>query len=397
MVERTGTEGNSAIHAQWRELAGRVAAIIQVSGINIFQQAVRKWAFEQIQAEDRREQHEKERLVVLMRNGVQFRDGSIPDKPGRDCFFHLETLRGRIKLPPEIALFKEPLQSPEPPACLRDKVPNESWSETDYKEVGEFLEACAAVAKKESGLFEHVKQRGFPVQDGGCFSYELDVCAWLPNELRYDHDPLCKPILPLPRRALSDTEKLTILAAVYDANWRGAEKIAPWGVSKNGNEPDPWPLVAERGERRAALSYFNLFQKAENIDIAELPVISSWLNESELLSETRALKKAKRSTERNEGRAKLISALSQHHKYADGSCMNQEPVGNNELARIANVSNSTASAFFKNEFDGHSKYRRTCSNATSLITALKLLNQDFAPHQLFGAKPPSENEREDED
>ena len=102
--------------------------------------------------------------------------------------------------------------------------------------------------------------------------------------------------------------------------------------------------------------------------------------------------KTKRSTERGEGRAKLIAALTKHHKYADGSCLNLDHVGNNELAQLAEVSVSTASAFFKKEFGGHTKYRAICSDATGLIAALKLLNQEFSPNNLFGAKPPGEDE-----
>ena len=103
--------------------------------------------------------------------------------------------------------------------------------------------------------------------------------------------------------------------------------------------------------------------------------------------------KGKRSTERGEGRAKLIAALTKHHKYADGSCLNLEPVGNNELARLAEVSQSTASAFFSKHFHGHAKYRATCCDPTRLVAALKLLNQEFSPHLLLGAKPSGEDEQ----
>ena len=48
-----------------------------------------------------------------------------------------------------------------------------------------------------------------------------------------------------------------------------------------------------------------------------------------------APKKGKRSTRRGEAAIKLIAALTKHHKYAKGSCLNLEPVGNNELARQA--------------------------------------------------------------
>jgi hypothetical protein len=107
-------------------------------------------------------------------------------------------------------------------------------------------------------------------------------------------------------------------------------------------------------------------------------------------------KKAKRSTERGEGRAKLIAALTKHHKYADGGCLNLVPVGNNELARMAKVDQATASAFFKKEFKGHDKYRATCADAARLAAALKLLNGEYAPHHLYGAKPPEEDERNEE-
>jgi len=100
------------------------------------------------------------------------------------------------------------------------------------------------------------------------------------------------------------------------------------------------------------------------------------------------VKTRKRSTTRGDGREKLISALTKHHKYSDGSCLNQEPIGNNELAKLANVSKSTASEFFKKAFGGTEKYRAACSKLDLLIPALKLLNNEFSPHLLFGDNPP---------
>ena len=102
--------------------------------------------------------------------------------------------------------------------------------------------------------------------------------------------------------------------------------------------------------------------------------------------------KPKRSTESGEGRVKLIASLTLHHRYADGSCLNLEPIGNNELAREAEVSRATASGFFKNEFKGYKGYRIACRDATRLVGLLKLLNQEFSPHHLFGDKPPGEHE-----
>jgi hypothetical protein len=104
----------------------------------------------------------------------------------------------------------------------------------------------------------------------------------------------------------------------------------------------------------------------------------------------------KKSTERGDGRVKLVAALTNHHKYADGGCLNFEPVGNNELARLAEVGTATASEFFKKQFKGHSKYKAMCGNSSTLVGALKLLNQEFAPHQLYGRNPPGEGDRDDE-
>jgi hypothetical protein len=104
----------------------------------------------------------------------------------------------------------------------------------------------------------------------------------------------------------------------------------------------------------------------------------------------------KRSTERGEGRAKLIAALTKHHQYADGSCLNLEPIGNNELARLAEVDKATASAFFKKEFRGYILYRHACCDAVLLVASLKTLNGDFSPHHLYGRRPPGEEDRDDE-
>jgi hypothetical protein len=107
-------------------------------------------------------------------------------------------------------------------------------------------------------------------------------------------------------------------------------------------------------------------------------------------------KKAKRSTERGGGRVKIIAALTEHHQYANGGCLNLEPIGNNELARKADVSESTVSAFFQKEFKGHIKYRAACNDATRLAASLKMLNGEFSPHILFGRSLPGEGQPDDE-
>jgi hypothetical protein len=86
------------------------------------------------------------------------------------------------------------------------------------------------------------------------------------------------------------------------------------------------------------------------------------------------------------GRIKLITALLKHHDYDAGSCLNLEPVGNNELARLAGVSNSTASNFFKEKFGGHKKYRISCVNVNRLATNLRILDDGFQPKELDGVQ-----------
>ena len=78
------------------------------------------------------------------------------------------------------------------------------------------------------------------------------------------------------------------------------------------------------------------------------------------------------------------AALTKHHQYADGGCLNQEPIGNNELAKAAGVSASTASAFFDEKFQGHANYKVMCRDVDKLTAALKLLNDEFAPFHLLG-------------
>ena len=95
----------------------------------------------------------------------------------------------------------------------------------------------------------------------------------------------------------------------------------------------------------------------------------------------------KKSTERGDGRAKLISALLLHHQYDNGIYLNLVPIGNNELATAAGVSNSTASEFFRDKFQGHTKYKACCRDSGMLLAALKMLCGDYAPHILYGSEP----------
>lgn len=89
--------------------------------------------------------------------------------------------------------------------------------------------------------------------------------------------------------------------------------------------------------------------------------------------------KSKKSTAKGEARLKLIGALTTHHEYSNGSCGKYQSIGINGLARLADVAPSTACEFFKTQFQGHKAYQRVCEVKSTLISALKLLNQEFTP------------------
>ncbi len=86
--------------------------------------------------------------------------------------------------------------------------------------------------------------------------------------------------------------------------------------------------------------------------------------------------------------------------YADGSCLNLEPIGVNALARLARVrSNSTASEFFKKEFDGHDKYKAACLNTDrqwKIATQLKAMNGEFSVFRSLDSDPSDDNGQEPE-
>lgn len=96
-----------------------------------------------------------------------------------------------------------------------------------------------------------------------------------------------------------------------------------------------------------------------------------------------AMTRPTRRTERGTARDKLIASLTAHHSYSTDSCLVDEPIGCNELARQASAAPSTASAFFKDQFGGWQEYRELCGNKTSLLAALKLLNDEFTPRHLL--------------
>ena len=96
--------------------------------------------------------------------------------------------------------------------------------------------------------------------------------------------------------------------------------------------------------------------------------------------------KQKRSTQKGEADAKLIAALTRWHKYKNGHCNKMDPVGNNELARLADVSIGSATNFFKRHFECHKKYKIQCQNK-SIPKAMEILNSEIRPSILNTSIP----------
>ena len=92
----------------------------------------------------------------------------------------------------------------------------------------------------------------------------------------------------------------------------------------------------------------------------------------------------------------LISALTKHHDYSNGSCGNTIAIGCNELARSVGLYQRNASVFFKKEFKGHQLYVKLCKDPPRLAAAMKTLNGEYRPHNFYDARTPSEVEQDND-
>ena len=242
--------------------------------------------------------------------------------------------------------------------------------------------------------------------------------VWFPPELAEKNHPDSEYPLPLPDdRDLTLPEKYAALVAIHVLHAKGA-KIKPWPTR-------PSPLLDEHYwesrlcsvDCRDSTVGWILFQMLLNYARRTPETDVKWLR-GILLDVAADLRrrakpstsapaadrgvKRKRSSVKGEAREKLIAALTKHHQYAEGGCLNLEPIGNNELARLAEVAGSTVSEFFNREFNegqkrGFAKYRVICREPRRLADSLKALRGEFSPHELYGRRPPAEDERDDEE
>lgn len=106
----------------------------------------------------------------------------------------------------------------------------------------------------------------------------------------------------------------------------------------------------------------------------------------------------KRSTVKGEARAKIISGLTAHHKYDNGSCANLDPINVSEFAKSIGVSKSTVSDFLKDRFGGFAKYRGFfCKDAKTLATSISLLRGELPPSILYNRIADENRESDAED
>jgi hypothetical protein len=196
-----------------------------------------------------------------------------------------------------------------------------------------------------------------------------------------------------------------ILALVYDSLRRDASWINPFGPD---DEHEPtlgeegfqesmfWRVMAKHVLALRATDQTTLDECLHRVD-GDLALLTALPDPSAPHRPVQDVTKPKRTTEKGEGRLKIISALTKHHGYEDGSVMHSEPISLRELARQANIAVSTASTFFKKQFKGHDQYQALCRRSIpELGVALKLLRGEVSPHHLYGRNPPGEGQLDDD-
>jgi hypothetical protein len=110
-------------------------------------------------------------------------------------------------------------------------------------------------------------------------------------------------------------------------------------------------------------------------------------NERKTSSAQRINKKCKPSAGGGDKRLLIVSALTEYHKYADGGCLNCEPIGVRQLAGTDIASAGTISNFFDEEFGGHDKYKAACCDPAVLGVCLKMLTGELKPKAMWNALP----------
>lgn len=225
--------------------------------------------------------------------------------------------------------------------------------------------------KREAIAFAH--ERGAKAVDEIIRGFSLGIIPFaLPRQMQ--------EIVRNPAAALGDASE----SAKHTGIWKPAvfllfgRKILPWlerdclktpGARKWAVEENPgdWPNWAANVIRAFAKVFTQCGKRLRSVAKTQ----SAGHRRGGALP---TVKKLPRQT-RGGSATKLIAALTKHHNYADGGCLNWKPIGNNDLAKAAGVSKATTSRFFKHEFKGYKTYKTQCENE-SILPALRLMNQD---------------------
>jgi hypothetical protein len=171
----------------------------------------------------------------------------------------------------------------------------------------------------------------------------------------------------------------------------GLAELRAYSLAEFRTDLTTWePYLAIRGKYCRAVCVSDEEAGLASLQEVAVALSSTPANHPHIRKPGRGPKKQKRSTIPEEALVKIISKLTEHHQYENGSCLNTTPIGNNELARKATVANSTACLFFQKHFKGYGQYRVVCRDPSKLAASIKLLRGEFSPHLLYGANPPGE-------
>jgi hypothetical protein len=201
-------------------------------------------------------------------------------------------------------------------------------------------------------------------------------------------------------------ELASAVRAAVQRLWGLAPKPAARRMSRSECR-DGWEAV--KAPLRAAIDELRLYAKPprpaeasgavgslpRQSAAAEVPATVSAPSDQVLSPDGKSARR-KRSKPRGAARQLLVAKLNAHHHYDDGCSLNLEPIGNNEIASLVGIDKSTASDFFTKEFGSYDNYCRTCAAPATLAAALRLLNGEVKPRDLYGRAPPGEGGRPDD-
>jgi len=272
-------------------------------------------------------------------------------------------------------------------SCVSDTVaapslPSDAMFRTVANMDGRFqssLDACLALSESIWELDFHMEMRG---------SY--DNVGQIRMEMGLGDRPSWEEELVRHRTTLKSrlsAAELAVHPVVRELTWANPTAGVRFAGRTKGSHAEAIIAVAESRFGASPIRLLHVRPLPFDRQAIEVGLRNEHEREASDNEEAKRKKKSKRSTESGEAREKLIAALTLHHKYENGSCLNWEPVGCNQLAELAKVSGSTASEFFAKKFKGWGEYKRFCQNEVKILGSLAQLNGEMTPAVLFNRLP----------